>query len=131
MTKRIVDQEDRVVAERYRLLIQRKNKRQKERYHEKSRGKKRDRLLERETKRKILFERGLDVLVQENKEFTTNLNFLQFLRQHVYTQEDKGCHITMEHMKNYRLQNDIKTQLQRKKQICSPNNCNPTQPFKK
>ena len=120
-----------VVAERYRLLVQRKNKRQQKLYQEKTRQKKFDRLQQKESKRKELFERGLDVLAQENKEFTTNLDFLQFLREFVYTQEDRGCHITMEHMKNYRLQHDIKTQLQRKKQICSPNNCNPTQPFKK
>ena len=115
MTKRIVDQEDRVVAERYRLLIQRKNKRQKERYQEKTKKGKLERLQQKESKRKELFERALDVLAQENKEFTTNLEFLQFLREFVYTQEDRGCHITMEHMKNYRLQHDIKTQLQLKK----------------
>ena len=115
MTKRIVDQDDRVVAEHYRLLVQRKNKRQQKLYQEKTRQKKFDRLQQKESKRKELFERGLDVLAQENKEFTTNLDFLQFLREFVYTQEDRGCHITMEHMKNYRLQHDIKTQLQLKK----------------
>ena len=116
MTKRLADEEDSVVAERYRLLLQRKNKRQKERYREKSRKKKLDRLIAQEDKRKKLFERALILMVKEKQEFTTNLDFLQFLRQSVYTEEDKGCHITMEYMKNYRLHHDIKVQLQLKKE---------------
>ena len=54
MTKRIVDQDDRVVAEHYRLLVQRKNKRQQKLYQEKTRQKKFDCLQQKESKRKEL-----------------------------------------------------------------------------
>ena len=115
MTKQLAQQDDKIVAERYRLLLQRKNKRQKELYQEKTRQNKFDRLQDQEIKRQELFERALCSMATLNTQFTTNLNFLQFLRESVYTPKDKGCHITMEHMKNYRLQHDIKTQLQLKK----------------
>ena len=121
--RRLVDQQSDVdIAERYRLAVKRKNEKQRLRYHDKKKenGERQQQIKRQEyrTKRRgQLLELALCKMILQEKTFTNNNDLINYMVEHVYKTEDKGCHINAQNLREYRQTTNINEKLTQLKDL--------------